>query len=117
MGVRARVRACVTAAFCSYLGSHSKQYAYQCIFKTGASGGKGARAGARPPPDRGQSARSAVRAPLRSTLIRTIDPLYGFTLHRESAAGLCGGARPALVGARGERGKLETRPTLKYQDD
>ena len=50
MGVRARVRACVTAAFCSYLGSHSKQYAYQCIFKTGASGGKGARAGARPTP-------------------------------------------------------------------
>ena len=70
MGVRARVRACVTAAFCSYLGSHSKQYAYQCIFKTGASGGKGARAGARPPPDRGQSARSRLRGP-RSTEVHS----------------------------------------------
>ena len=111
MGVRARVRACVTAAFCSYLGSHSKQYAYQCIFKTGASGGKGARAGARPTPtELARSLRVAVS-------LHTI-PL---TLHRESAAGLCGGARPALVGARREKAKLETRPTLrptlKYQDD
>ena len=34
-GVRvleSRVRACVIAAFCSYLGSHSQQDAYQWIF-------------------------------------------------------------------------------------
>ena len=63
-GVRvleSRVRACVIAAFCSYLGSHSKQYAYQCIFKTGASGGKGARAGARPPPTESALHTTALR--------------------------------------------------------
>ena len=92
MGVRARVRACVTAAFCSYLGSHSKQYAYQCIFKTGASGGKGARAGARPTPT--ERARSE-----RVGLSPALYPL----LYTERARPGCVGARAPRSWGRAER--------------
>ena len=89
-GVRvleSRVRACVTAAFCSYLGSHSQQDAYQCIFKTGARRGKTERA------------------------VHDICVARGSLCRRRA-----GGAPRASTVVRGEQ-ENSMRQTLKYQDD